>query len=137
MANEAWIKKESLEFSRTICHSICFDGVVKLYELGSSENKVNLALSDKLFLDFYILTEFGIFLRKIESPSTWPLTKLVYFDLNTLDIVDIYVSNSSYQVWKSSRYAGCKLKISMEIPITGEEHGVIINEYSPYELSEF
>ena len=97
--NNEWFSFDGLEVARAVEHDICFDGALKLYSLTSSDAGFSEVTKGALFLDFHYVSNGGVFLREIKSPSAWPTTYLVFVDARQKEKHFVLSSQSSYSSW--------------------------------------
>ena len=77
-----------------------FDGLIKFYQLRTSDIKINDLLTDKIFGDFHWEKEYGIFLRQFDNPDDWPISYLVFIDTKDYSFHRLKKVYSSWQTWK-------------------------------------
>ena len=94
-----WVALMMTNFERKLENETAFDGVIKIYSVTSNNQELNKLLNGKLFGDFIFPSDTGIFLRMIESKSSWPHTKLIHIDLENYSFDEIKKTNSSWDAW--------------------------------------
>ena len=108
-----WITLKFINFKRKLENETAFDGIVKIYRLSTSDTKLNVLLTDKLFGDFVFPSDKGIFLRMFLSKSSWPNTKLVHIDLDNYTFYEIIETNSSWNLWTGNNLGYGKYSINI------------------------
>ncbi len=99
---KAWTTLTLVTLERKLENETAFDGIVKIYSLRSDDQKVNQLLKNKFFGDFIHCTTTGAFLRMFISKTSWPKTKLIYFDFDVPYLTEIKETNSSWNLWKGT-----------------------------------
>lgn len=116
-----WTSLPLLTLERKLENEDAFDGIVKIYSLRSSSEKVNVLVMNKSFGDFIHASNTGAFFRIFNNKASWPKTKLVYIDFDIPSLTLLKETNSSWLKWRG-------------IDLGNGRHSI---EISPNEIFEF
>jgi hypothetical protein len=95
-----WSFVNEHEIERRIVAETGFDGCIKFYELRTREKNINETFKEKFFGEFYLETDYGLFLRLFENPKSWPISYLYFIDKSDYSFKKIKKVRSSYIYWK-------------------------------------
>jgi len=97
---EPWFHSTSKRsFERKLAHQMGFDGKIRLFEVRTNDFALDALLNGRLFLDFYVDTKDGVFLRQIRSTEDWPQTTLIVLDSVRKKLEEVLRSDSSQLHW--------------------------------------
>ena len=109
-------------FERKLAHQMGFDGKIRLYEIRTHVDDVDALLNGRLFLDLYIDTSAGVFLRQIRTPEDWPQTSLMFLDLKKPKFGEVFRSDSSLLNWYIHSQTDSEFVLITERRATGSMH---------------
>ena len=67
--------------------------------MRTADKRINDLLTDKIFGDFHLEKDYGIFLRQLDDPDDWPLSNLVFIDTSDFSFQRLKKVNSSWLQW--------------------------------------
>ena len=94
-----WVSLPLVKLERKLQYETAFDGIVKIYNVRSDNEKVNLLFENNFFGDFVHSSNTGAFFRMLTNKKSWPMTVLIYIDFDTASLTEIKKTNSSWNIW--------------------------------------
>lgn len=102
-----------ITFKRKLENETAFDGIVKIYSIETSSDKLNQLLKGKFFGNFFYSSGKGTFLRMFDGKESWPNTNLIFIDLEDIVLVKIKKTGSSWLVWTANDLGDGKYSIDI------------------------